>query len=197
MSRKCLVIDVDRCSGCFSCQVACKYANDLTLGQNWNRVLTVGPVGTFPDVSMYYLPLQCQQCENAPCVSVCPTGASYRADDGVVLIDKEKCIGCQYCMMACPYGVRHLNEEQKVVEKCTLCYQDTSAGGQPACVSVCCSKARYYGDLDDPDSDVSIALKNADPASIHTLPDKDNGPLTKYIFSPKYGEWVDLERGVI
>lgn len=90
-----------------------------------------------------------------------------------------------------------MNEEQKVVEKCTLCYQETSTGGLPACVSVCCSKARFYGDLDDPDSDVSVVLKNADPESIHSLPDKDNRPLTKYIFSPKYGAWVDLERGVI
>ena len=100
---KCLVVDLDRCTGCDACVVACKLENGIGLGEYWNRVVTVGPTGTHPRVEMYWLPVQCQQCENPQCVHVCPTGASYvDPDTGVVLVDKSKCIGCQYCMMACP-----------------------------------------------------------------------------------------------
>ena len=105
MARNCIVVNLDRCTGCFGCEVACKMENGVALGERWSKVLTVGPVGEYPDMTRYALPTMCQQCENAPCVSVCPTGASYRDEDGVVLVDKEKCIGCKYCMMACPYGV--------------------------------------------------------------------------------------------
>ena len=109
MSRNCLVVDLDKCIGCHACEVACKNENGIALGEYWNRVLQIGPHGTFPDLEQYWLPVQCQQCEDAPCVHVCPTGASYRDADGKVLVDKEKCIGCKYCMMACPYGVRSWN----------------------------------------------------------------------------------------
>lgn len=131
--RNCLVVDLDRCTGCDTCVVSCKYENGLDLVVCWNRVGVVGPTGDFPDVEQYYLPVQCQQCENPQCVKVCPTGASYRDEKtGVVLIDKSKCIGCQYCMMACPYDVRIYREDAHVVEKCTLCSQRTVQGG--ACV---------------------------------------------------------------
>ena len=95
--RKGLLINLDRCSGCDSCIVACKLENDLPLGHFYNKVIAVGPTGTFPNVEKYWLPSQCQQCENPACVHVCPTAASYRdPETGMVLIDKEKCIGCQY-----------------------------------------------------------------------------------------------------
>lgn len=132
MSRNCLIVDLDRCIGCHACEVACKNENGVALGEYWNRVIQVGPHGTFPDLEQYWLPVQCQQCENAPCVHVCPTGASYRDADGKVLVDKEKCIGCKYCMMACPYGVRSWNAAEKAVEKCTLCGQLTAADQEPA-----------------------------------------------------------------
>ncbi|MEE0144812.1 MAG: 4Fe-4S binding protein, partial [Senegalimassilia anaerobia] len=112
MSRNCLVVDLDKCIGCHACEVACKNENGIALGEYWNRVLQIGPHGTFPDLEQYWLPVQCQQCEDAPCVHVCPTGASYRDADGKVLVDKEKCIGCKYCMMACPYGVRSWNAKE-------------------------------------------------------------------------------------
>ena len=124
---------------------------------------------------------------------VCPTGASYRDADGKVLVDKEKCIGCKYCMMACPYGVRSWNTKEKAVEKCTLCGQLTSAGQEPACVAACCANARFYGDLDDPNSDVSKAVAAADPASLHTLHDAGNKPLTRYILSDKIATWHDVD----
>lgn len=191
MSRYCLVIDSDKCIGCHSCEVACKNENEIALGELWNRVLQVGPHGTFPDLEQYWLPVQCQQCENAPCVNVCPTGASYRNEDGVVLVDKQKCIGCKYCMLACPYGVRSWNASEKVVEKCTMCQQLTSVGQDPACVAACCGNARFYGDLDDPESDASKALAAADSAAVHKLTDIGNEPLTSYILSASTASWIE------
>lgn len=196
--KKSLVIDLDRCSGCDSCIVACKFENNIDLGEYWNRVLTVGPTGTHPNVEMYWLPMQCQQCENPQCVAVCPTGASYRDQQtGVVLVDKSKCIGCQYCMMACPYGVRSFNKTEKVVEKCTLCSHITSDGTSvPACVHNCATGARMFGDLDDPSSDASKAVAAAEAKGsghVHYLPDPGSSkPTTVYILSPEIATWKEL-----
>ena len=191
--RNCLVIDLDRCSGCDSCVVACKMENNVPLGEYWNRVNVVGPTGTWPRIEQYWLPTQCQQCENAPCIAACPTGASYRDEEnGLVLIDHEACIGCQVCMDACPYGVRSYNEAANVVEKCTCCVQRLQDGEKPACVVSCSTGARFFGDLDDPESDVSKELAKYDESQIHTLPDSGNGPLTKYIMTDMHGEWQEL-----
>ena len=195
MSKRCLVVNLDRCSGCDSCVVHCKYENGLTLGEYWNHVTAVGPTGDFPDVEMYWLPVFCQQCENPACVSVCPTGASYRdPETNVVLVDKDKCIGCRYCMFGCPYGVRHFNETEGVVEKCTLCSQLTAAGDDvPACVHNCPTGARFFGDLDDPESDASKELAKYDADAIHSLPDPGSAhPATKYILSPSIAAWKEL-----
>ena len=97
---------------------------------------------------MYYLPVQCQHCADPECVKVCPTGASHKLEDGTVQIDKAKCIGCQFCAMSCPYNVRYLNEEEGVVEKCTLCSQIVGQGGLPQCVIQCGGRARFFGDLE-------------------------------------------------
>lgn len=191
MARNCIVVNLDRCTGCFGCEVACKMENGVALGERWSKVFTVGPVGEYPDMTRYALPTMCQQCENAPCVSVCPTGASYRDGNNVVLVDKEKCIGCKYCMMACPYGVRSWSPSEHVVEKCTLCGQLTSVGEEPKCVAACCASARFYGDLDDPNSDASKALAAAGADSVHRLKDVGNGPQTAYILSAKYAEWKE------
>ena len=147
--RKGLLINLDRCSGCDSCIVACKLENDLPLGHFYNKVIAVGPTGTFPNVEKYWLPSQCQQCENPACVANCPTGAMQKdPETGIVNNDKEKCIGCPFCAMACPYGVRYLNQTERVVEKCTLCEQRTSQGELPQCVAQCGARARFFGDLD-------------------------------------------------
>ncbi len=123
---------------------------------------------------------------------MCPTGASYRdPDTNVVLVDKEKCIGCKYCMMACPYGVRSWSPSEHVVEKCTLCGQLTAAGELPKCVAACCGSARFYGDLDDPSSDAAKALAAAGSNSVHRLKDVGNGPQTAYILSSKYADWKE------
>ena len=194
MARNCLVINLDRCIGCYACEVACKMENDIALGERWNKVVQVEPFGEFPHVSTYWLPVMCQQCEESPCTHVCPTGASYRDEATcMVLVDKEKCIGCKYCMMACPYGVRSWNAAESVVEKCTLCAHLSKNGELPMCVRTCSAGARFYGDIDDPSSDASKALAAADPASIHTLQDVGNHPATHYILSPKRAAWKEGE----
>lgn len=190
MSHNCIVVNLDRCMGCFGCEIACKMENNVALGQRWSKVFTVGPVGEYPNMTRYALPTMCQQCKDAPCVHVCPTGASYRdSNTNVVLVDKEKCIGCKYCMMACPYGVRSWNKTEKCVEKCTLCGQLTSAGKLPACVKSCAAGARFYGDLDDPNSDVSKELAKYPAEAVHTLEDQGNGPCMHYILSTSIGQW--------
>lgn len=181
-----MVIDLKKCIGCHSCSVACKLNNNLPDDMWWNRVLTIGgdsldtAAGNYPHkLEMHHMPVNCQHCENPPCVKTCPVGASYkRKEDGVVLIDYDKCIGCRMCMVACPYNARSFNwkkpeynvdhavgeydapvHQHNVVEKCTFCANRLARGGMPACMELCLGRARYWGDLDDPDSDVSKALK--------------------------------------
>ncbi len=155
MTQYAIVTDLNRCVQCYACTVSCKLINSVPVGNYWNKVLRVGPnlkpdgSGRFPDVEMYYLPVGCQHCKDPACVEVCPTEASTKEPDGSVQINKAKCIGCQFCAMACPYGVRYLNEEERVVEKCTLCEQKTSQGELPECVRQCGARARYFGDLDE------------------------------------------------
>lgn len=190
MTRNAIVVDLNRCIGCYSCETACKQENGVALGEHWNRLITVGPYGEFPHIQQYWLPTMCQQCENAQCVEVCPVGASYRdPETNIVLINEEACIGCQACLSACPYGVRQLHEETGTVQKCTLCNHLTAKGELPACVKACCGEARFYGDLDDPESDASKVLASYDEADIHRLADSGNHPATAYILSPRFGEW--------
>ena len=153
MTQYAIVTDVNRCVGCLACSVACKAVNDVPVGSFWNKVLRIGPnapIGGAGDPSsyLYFLTVQCQHCADPECVKVCPTEASHIAADGTVQIDKSKCIGCQFCAMACPYNVRYLNEEEGVVEKCTLCEQKIAQGELPQCVAQCGARARFFGDLD-------------------------------------------------
>jgi Fe-S-cluster-containing dehydrogenase component len=148
-----IVTDLNRCVGCLSCTVACKAVNSVDIGSFWIKTLRIGPNpksegAVCPDVEMYFLTVQCQHCEDPECTKVCPTQASHKREDGTVQIDKSKCIGCQFCVMACPYNVRYLNEEERVVEKCTLCEQKIAQGELPQCVTQCGGRARYFGDLD-------------------------------------------------
>jgi Fe-S-cluster-containing dehydrogenase component len=154
MTQNAIMIDLNRCVGCLSCSAACKTVNGVPIGNFWIKVLRVGPnvsgdyQGRRPNIESYFLPMSCQHCEDPECVKVCPTQASHKLEDGTVQVDKAKCIGCQFCVMACPYGVRYLNSEERVVEKCTLCEQRTAQGELPQCVAQCVGRARWFGDLD-------------------------------------------------
>lgn len=175
MARYGMVIDLKKCIGCLTCTVACEAENCTRPGIFWNIVKDL-EFGKYPLVSRVFLPILCMHCGNPPCVEVCPTGASYQREDGITLIDYDKCIGCKYCIEACPYGARYYNEDvsgyfgdeltaneefgcQKhkagVVEKCTFCVDRLEQGKEPVCIQTCIGKARYFGDLDDSNCEVS------------------------------------------
>lgn len=176
-----LAIDIDACVGCHACATACKEWNGASLmaggapdydphgaqpsGVWFNRVRHY-EAGDYPDNRTLNMPMSCMHCEQADCVTVCPTGASYkRAEDGIVLIDPEKCMGCNLCAWACPYGARELDEQVGVMRKCTLCvdriYDQAlpEAQRQPACVLACPAHARHFGDFDDPTSKVTTLTR--------------------------------------
>lgn len=191
MKKITFVIDVDRCIGCKGCQVACKVQNGVGLGTNRCSVKTIGPIGEYPDIQMYFLPTMCQQCENPTCVEVCPTGACYvNEEDGSILIDQELCIGCKSCYQACPYQVNCFNEELRVMDKCTMCIEKREKGQVPACVKNCCGEALHVGDINDPDSEVSRMLREAGEEHVFTLRDFGNAPSARYILRNE--KWIDV-----
>ncbi|MBO8183601.1 MAG: 4Fe-4S dicluster domain-containing protein [Archaeoglobus sp.] len=155
MTRYAMVIDLDKCLGCEACITACIEENEVPyqagMRTRMHRIVT----GKFPNVKALYMHRICMHCENPPCVHVCPTGASYRREDGIVLIDYDLCIGCKYCMVACPYLARYTHPERLTPDKCTFCEHLLKKGRQPACVETCPAKARIFGDLDDPTSEVA------------------------------------------
>ena len=165
MARYGMVIDTTKCVGCFACRVACQMQNSLNVKEAFIRYNEI-ETGKYPVVRAEHVPLACMHCSDAPCVAVCPTGASYINADGVVLVNADRCIGCKYCMNACPYGARIVNEAEGTVEKCRFCVlSDDGSVPEPACVSTCITGARTFGDLDDPKSDINklIIKKNAKP----------------------------------
>lgn len=206
MTRLGMVIDVRRCIGCHTCAVACHVANNLPDKTWWNRILTDGgdkvdtPAGVYPNLTMRYIPLACQHCDNPACTKVCPVGATFKDEEtGIVRQDYDKCIGCRMCVASCPYtGVRSFNWEEPhnytghavgdanapahqkhVVEKCTFCYQRTSQGEKPACMELCPGRARFWGDLDDPESEVSKLIRSREHMQL--LTEKGTEPSTYYL----------------
>ena len=187
MAQKTLVIDLDRCIGCHACEVACKQENGVPLGVYYNKVLSIGPLGKFPDIKQYFLPSVCQVCKDAPCLKVCPTGATYRTEDGQILVNKEKCIGCKMCANACPYDVPVFNTEGRTsyfgdkqplvvrpakphtertpgkAEHCTLCVHRTERGLLPACVEACGIHAMTLVDYDNPTPETAKLIEAARP----------------------------------
>lgn len=179
-----MLIDAGTCSGCFSCVYACKLQNATPVDTYWCE-LAKGEKGSYPDSQLIVLPHACMHCQDAPCVNNCPTGASAHNKDGLVMVDYEVCIGCETCIASCPYGARTLNGESsapyfgdagktafevaregehspQVVDKCIMCYGRTQDGGDgavPACVATCVSKCRWYGDLNDPNSEISQKIE--------------------------------------
>ncbi len=196
-----LVIDLDTCVGCHACVVACKGWNTENYGAPLSDQSPYGadPSGTFlnrvhsyevqPEAApaqIIHFPKSCLHCEDAPCVTVCPTGASYkRAEDGIVLVNESACIGCGLCAWACPYGAREMDAAAKVMKKCTLCvdriYNDNLSEEDrlPACVRTCPSGARHFGDLGDPASAVSQLVENR--GGFDLMPELGTRPVNKYL----------------
>ncbi len=208
-----LVIDLDTCVGCHACAVSCKQwnaggiAGPLTDEQPYGKdpsgvwfnrihsyeVAATGscgstqaqPATTLPALTLHF-PRSCLHCETPACVTVCPTGASYkRAEDGIVLVDEDKCIGCKLCSWACPYGAREYSAVEGVMKKCTLCvdriYNDNlpESERQPACVQACPTGARHFGDLGDPESKVSKLVAERDGVAL--MPELGYQPVNRYL----------------
>ena len=200
-----MVIDLNKCMGCQTCATACKLANNLPSGTWWNTVYTEGgetidtASGGYPDCKLQHYPVSCQHCKNPSCLAVCPTGATYKDEEtGIVMIDEETCIGCKTCIEACPYGVRVYNDGEpayaldfavgypdapahlaNTVEKCTLCANLIKQDQQPMCVQACVGSARYFGDLDDPDSEVSKLVASRE--SVQLLAEQGTDPSVYYL----------------
>lgn len=194
-----MVIDLKRCIGCYGCQLACKAEHGTPPGVFRTRVMKK-EMGRYPNVSLVSLPVQCNHCSDAPCVEACPTGASFVWEDGTVDVDPDKCVGCRTCMMACPYSNRYFVEERNyygeqgptrfeqyhaahnqagTVTKCNFCRDRVQAGKQPACVANCPTVARYFGDLDDPESQVSRLIKERGGFVLHA--EKGTKPNVYYL----------------
>jgi Fe-S-cluster-containing dehydrogenase component len=194
-----MVIDLKRCVGCGACILACRAENGTARGVLWARVL-YGEVGRYPNVRRWFLPLLCMHCKEPLCEKVCPTGATSRRQDGIVVIDYDKCVGCRYCMTVCPYEARFVNKgalyfedygptpyeklqsskhQLNVVEKCNFCIERVTQGIEPACVSTCMTRARIFGDLDDPNSEISKILNSR--SSFRLLPELGTEPSVYYL----------------
>ena len=177
-----IVIDIEKCIGCGFCAKACKNENDVPLEpfffRIWVEQYTVmndgsveikspnGGIDGFkqsvPDEKIFksfFVPKMCNHCSKSPCSQVCPVGATYESPEGVVLIDEKYCIGCRYCVQACPYGCRFIHPKKKVANKCTLCYHRLKKGLAPACMEICPTGARMYGNLRDKNSELVKFLK--------------------------------------
>lgn len=151
--RYAMVIDLRRCYGCHSCSVACKAEFDVPLGR-WRSWVKTVERGVYPWVKREFLPRLCNHCAKPPCVWVCPTKASHVRPDGVVDIDEKKCIGCRNCIAMCPYNSRFSHPVERVAQKCDFCIHRVEKGIAPSCVNTCPARARIFGDLNDPESEV-------------------------------------------
>mgnify|MGYP002559773505 CR=1 FL=1 len=199
MARYGMLVNTKKCIGCYACRTACQRQNDLLPDESFIR-FEEREVGKYPNVTVEHIPLQCMHCEDAPCASVCPTGAAHMGSDGIVEVDHGRCIGCLYCMAACPYNARVFNWSEPerdpnwnygdkdvpvrpkgVAEKCTLCKERTDDGDVPMCVRVCPARARTFGDLDDPESDISKLARERVGDVHHLLEEKGTRPQLFYI----------------
>lgn len=203
MARWGMVFDLKRCIGCNACVVACKTENMLPEDVFFTRTF-VAERGQFPNVKRVYVPTLCNHCEEPPCQKVCPSGATYTRADGLVMVDQDKCIGCNACAVACPYDARtQLKQEQLqrsyfggeqlhgfeedraqrwqagTVAKCDFCSRRVDEGLKPACVDACPTEARLFGDLEDPASAPSAALRQRNGRV--PLPEKNTRPRVFYV----------------
>jgi len=192
-----LAIDLDRCTGCQTCVVACQMENHLERIAGI-RVDTIGgarrdtPRGQYPELSMYYLPILCMHCGEAPCIDACPKGAIYRRRDGIVLLDDGVCDGCGVCVEECPYGALANVVDGTKVWKCTLCCHRVDAGLKPFCVLCCGMEAMLFGDLSDPLSDISKLIVQRGASVLHRETKTDPA-----VFYCPLGERRSLHSGLV
>lgn len=228
-----MVIDLDKCVGCQACSIACKSENNVPHGSPgeqrrkidifWHKVIAVSK-GEYPTANTEVIPMPCMHCEHPPCVPVCPAKATYQREDGIVMQNFRRCIGCKYCIVACPYGARNFNYKEQesqeyqrpdlpqdlgldnksyigpwpyphrthgVVEKCTFCFHRIDQGLKegkkigvdvvPACVEACPTSARAFGDLEDPESEVSRLLASRGWMRLR----EDMGTKPKVLYLPR------------
>ena len=198
-----MVFDLKRCIGCNACVVACKQENSLPDGVFFTRTLSE-EYGVYPTVNRVYIPTICNHCDDAPCEKVCPSGATYTRADGIVMVDQDKCIGCNSCAVACPYDQRTKLEQEKfdrglfgdgtltpfeesgyqrwtpgTVTKCDFCSGRVDVGLDPACVVTCPTDARIFGDLDDPNSKPSVLIRER--GGQPPLPNMNTRPKVYYV----------------
>jgi phenylacetyl-CoA:acceptor oxidoreductase 27-kDa subunit len=215
MNRYGMVIDLKKCVSCYACMIACKQEHFLPPNVFWSRLL-VTETGEYPRVRKVTYPILCNHCKEAVCVDVCPSGASTRRDDGIVTINPDTCVGCQYCVLACPYQQRTYHKDNKkdyfpgqgktemealgqkiyplqpgTVVKCNFCKERIDEGikkglkpgvdreATPACVNTCMTKARHFGDLNDPESNVSVLIQERNGHPLH--PEFGTDPSVFYI----------------
>ncbi len=196
-----MVLDLKKCIGCYSCLATCKSEHNTPPGVFWARVLEKEE-GQYPTVSRIFFPTLCYHCKEPPCRDICPTGATTKAEDGIVTVDYDTCIGCRACMMACPYQNRYywgkpkdttyfrqeltpfekavLTDWQRAtVQKCNFCRERLDKGLDPACVLACPPRARTFGDLDDPNSEISRLIRERHGVQI--MPELGTDPSVYYL----------------
>ncbi len=199
MARLGMVIDLKLCIACYACVVTCKAENATPPGVFWGQVQERED-GKYPSARRVFLPVLCNHCAEPLCVKACPTGATTQREDGIVVVDHDKCVGCRYCLIACPYQVRsyvdkirgyfeqgltpyeetgYKKHRKGVVEKCTFCVDRVDKGLEPACVANCPTSCRHFGDLDDPNSEVSRLLRTR--YSFTLLPEHGTNPSVYYV----------------
>jgi len=201
--RYAMVIDLDRCIGCQSCSVACRAEHLTEKGMLWQTVLKL-EAGEFPFTRKVFIPKPCMHCTDAECVRVCPTGATRQLPEGITTVDPQKCIGCEYCILACPYEVRAVKRNlsyfgiltplekvaktnegpqsapRNTVLKCNFCLPRLGKGSLPACVSNCLTNAITFGDLDDTESEVAKTLRKSSGKIYQLLPAEGVHPNVYY-----------------
>ena len=186
MTRYAMVIDLNTCVGCNACMAACSMENQTPVWKGaWRTYVHEKEIGVAEQVRRRFFPRLCNHCDNPPCLTVCPTGATYQRDDGIVLIDPDRCMGCRACAMACPYDARYevtyddirigkefygeLQRTSPSMDKCSFCAHRVDKGQKPACVETCVGSARQFGDLDNPSDPVAqlVASGVAQPLMPH------------------------------
>lgn len=184
--RYAMVVDLRKCVGCQACTVGCSIENQAPIGQfrttvkQYEVTLDDGSTGT-KQVKSFMLPRLCNHCDNPPCVKVCPVQATYQREDGIVMVDNKRCVACAYCVQACPYDARFINEETLTADKCTFCAHRLEQGLLPACVETCVGGARIIGDLNNPSSEINrLLVEHKDEIKV-LKPEENTKPHVFYI----------------